>query len=70
VDENLVHELVDHRRGQHREVGVLLRQRQELVYPGRVRLKSIQLRLVLGNGFLQRLLLPLIFAGQQLKPLL
>lgn len=62
VDENFVHELVDHRRGQYREVGVLLRQRKKLIHPGRVRVKSIQLRLGLGDGFLQRLLLPLILA--------
>ena len=54
MDENLVHELVNHRRGQYREVGVLLRQRKKLIHPGCVRLESIQLIMAAANEALRQ----------------
>ena len=70
MDNNLIHELQNHRRGQHREIGVPSDQFQELIGPVRVGIERIQLRLFPHDCRVQFLLLPLIPVRQQLESLL
>ena len=69
VDDNLLHELVDHGRGQLGEVRIILCQLQKL--PGSVGVlrKGRHLRFHFGDGCCQRFLLRLIFCQQNVKPL-
>ena len=70
VDNNLIHKLKNHRRGQFGEIRILPGKRHELVNANGIRVKSVEFRLSLGDGFLQRRLFLFILGGQQFKPLL
>ena len=70
MDNDLIHELQNHRRGQHRKIGVPLDQLQELIGPVCIGVERIKFCLFPLNRRIQFLLLTLIPVRQQLEPLL
>ena len=69
VDDDFLHELVDHGRGQLGKIRVLLCQLQKLLGPVGVLRKGRHLRFHFRDGCCQRFLLRLIFRQQAVEPL-
>ena len=69
MDDDLLHELVDHGRGQLGKIRVLLCQLQKLLGPVGVLRKGRHLRFHFRDGCCQRFLLRLIFRQQAVEPL-